>query len=120
MKKIYGLLMIIGALSFQACEGPQGPPGIDGMDGKDGVDGEDGGLFLSAVFEAQVSFEEEDNYQAVYNLEIYEGDNLLVFIAIGADDDDNIIWMPLPQTFYVAQGMVMFNYYFTKQYFSIF
>ena len=120
MKKIYGLLMIIGVLGFQACEGPQGPPGIDGMDGKDGVDGEDGGLFLSTVFEAGIDFTEENGYQATYDLEIFEGDNLLVFIALGLDDEENVVWMPLPQTFFVEQGMVMFNYFFTKNYFSIF
>lgn len=120
MKKFYGLLMIIAALSFQSCEGPQGPPGIDGMDGKDGVDGEDGGLFLSTVFEAEINFTEENDYQAAYNLEIYDGDNLLVFIAVAADEEDNVIWMPLPQTFFVEQGMVMFNYYFSKNYFGIY
>lgn len=120
MKKIYGLLLAIAVLGFQSCEGPQGPPGIDGMDGKDGVDGEDGGLFLSTVFETQVDFTEEDNYQAVFDLEIYDGDNVMVFIALGADEEENIVWMPLPQTFFVEQGMVLFNYYFTKKYFSIF
>jgi len=120
MKKIYGLLMIIAALNFQACEGPQGPPGIDGMDGKDGVDGEDGGLFLSTVFEAGIDFTEEDGYQATYDLEIFDGDNLLVFMAIGLDEEDNVAWMPLPQTFFAEQGMVIFNYFFTNKYFSIF
>lgn len=120
MKKIYGLLMIIAVLGFQACEGPEGPPGIDGMDGKDGVDGEDGGLFLSTVFEAEINFTEEEGYQAAYNLEIYEGDNILVYIALAVDEQENIVWMPLPQTFFVEQDMVMYNYYFTKNYFSIF
>lgn len=123
MKKIYGLLMVIAIVGFQACEGPEGPPGIDGRDGKDGVDGvdgQDGGLFLSTVFEAEVNFTAEENFQAAYNLEIYDGDNLLVYIALGVDDEENIVWMPLPQTFFVEQGMVMYNYIFTKKYFSIF
>lgn len=121
MKKIYGLLMV-AILAFQACEGPEGPPGIDGRDGKDGVngvDGEDGGLFLSTIFEAEVNFTAEDNFQAAYNLEIYDGDNLFIYVAVGVDEED-IVWMPLPQTFFVEQGMVMYNYYFTKKYFSIF
>lgn len=112
--------MIIAVICFQACEGPQGPPGIDGMDGTDGVDGEDGGLFLSTVFHAEVDFTAEDNYQAGYNLEIYEGDNILVYIALTLDEEENIIWMPLPQTFFVEQGMVMYNYLFTQNYFTIF
>src|SRR5690606_16748690 len=107
---------------FQACEGPEGPPGMDGRDGKDGVDGvdgEDGGLFLSTIFEAEVNFTAEEEYQAAYNLEIYDGDNLLIYIALGVDEEENIVWMPLPQTFFVEEGMVMYNYYFTKKYFSI-
>lgn len=120
MKKIYGLLMIIGILVFQACEGPQGPPGIDGRDGKDGVDGEDGGLFLSMVLEAGVDFTEENGYRATGDLEIFEGDNLLVFIALGLDDEENVVWMPLPQTFFVEQGIVIYNYFFTKNSFTIF
>lgn len=120
MKKFYLLILIVGAFSFQACEGPEGPPGIDGLDGVDGVDGEDGGLFLSTVLEASVNFTEENQYQVAYGLEIYEGDNLLVYVALGLDEQENIIWMPLPQTFFVEGGMVIYNYYFTKSYFSIF
>jgi len=120
MRKIYGLLLIIAAFAFQSCEGPEGPPGIDGRDGVNGEDGEDGGLFLSSVFEAEVDFTEEEGYQVGFNLEIYEEDNILVYIALGLDDQENIVWMPLPQTFFVEDGMVMYNYLFTKQYFSIF
>lgn len=119
MKKIYSLLMIIAAIGFTACEGPEGPPGIDGMDGTDGVDGEDGGLFLSTVFETDVNFTEDEGFQVAYNLDIYEGDNLLVYLALGVDEED-IVWMSLPQTFFVEKGMVMYNYLFTKKYFSIF
>lgn len=120
MKKIYSLLMMIAAIGFTACEGPEGPPGIDGMDGKDGVDGEEGGLFLSTVFEAEVNFTADDGYQVGYNLDIYESDNLLIYIALGVDEEKNIIWMPLPQTFFLEKGMVMYNYLFTKKNFSIF
>lgn len=117
MKKIYGWFFLFAALSFQACEGPVGPPGIDGMDG---VDGEEGGLFLSTVFEAEVNFTEEANYQETFDLELIGGDNLLIYLALGADEEENIVWMPLPQTFFVDKGMVIYNYYFTKKYFSIF
>lgn len=120
MKKIYLLFFVIGALVFQACEGPMGPPGMDGMDGEDGVDGEDGGLFLSTIFETGVDFSEENDYQAAFNLEIFEDDNLLIYMALGVDEDENVVWMPLPQTFFVEEGMVMYNYYFTQKYFSIF
>ena len=122
MKKIYLLffIVIVGALSFQACEGPEGPPGIDGLDGVDGVDGEEGGLFLSTVLETSITFTAEDEYQAGFALEILEEDNLLVYLALGVDDEENVVWMPLPQTFFVEEGMVIYNYFFTKNYFSIF
>lgn len=123
MKKIYLVFFMIGAMGFFACEGPEGPPGIDGMDGRDGVDGvdgEDGGLFLSSVLEAEVTFNAENNYQAGFNLEINEDDNLLIYIALGLDQEENVVWMPLPQTFFTEEGMVLYNFYFTKTYFSIF
>ena len=120
MKKIYGLLLIIAVFGFQSCEGPEGPPGIDGRDGVDGVDGEDGGLFLSEVYEAQVDFTEEGGYQAVFNLEMYDADNILIYLALGLDDQENPIWMPLPQTFFIENGMVIYNYIFSKQRLSIF
>lgn len=120
MKKIYLLPLLIGALFFQACEGPMGPPGIDGMDGVDGVDGEDGGLFLSTVLETSVNFTEEEGFQAAFNLEIYEDDNLMIYKAIGADEEENIVWMPLPQTLFLEDGLVIYNYYFTSKFFSIF
>src|SRR5690606_15167773 len=56
----------------------------------------------------------------VFNLEIYDADNILVYIALGLDEQENIIWMPLPQTFFIEGGMVMYNYLFTKQRLSIF
>ena len=120
MKKIYWLFLFVFAFNLQSCEGPEGPPGIDGLDGKDGVDGVDGGVFLSTVLEAQVSFTAENEYQIGANLEINEGDNLLIYIAVAADEEENIIWMPLPQTFFIEEGMVMYNYLFSKKYFSIF
>ncbi|MEX2592152.1 MAG: hypothetical protein WD426_05215 [Anditalea sp.] len=120
MKKIYFLLLMIGALGFQACEGPMGPPGIDGMDGENGVDGEDGGVFLSTVLETGVNFSAENNYQAAFGFEIFEDDNLLVYRAIGADEEENVAWMPLPQTVYAEEGVVIYNYYFTRNFFSIF
>lgn len=122
MKKIYLLffIVIVGALSFQACEGPEGPPGIDGLDGVDGVDGEDGGIFLSTVLETSVNFSAENEYQVAFGLEISEGDNLLIYVALGLDEEENVVWMPLPQTFFVEEGMVIYNYIFTKSYFSIF
>lgn len=117
MKKIYLLFFIIGALSFPACEGPEGPPGIDGRDGEDG---DDGGVLLSTVLEKNVTFTAEDQYQAIFGLEILEDDNLLIFVALGMDEDENVVWMPLPQTSYVEDGVVIYNYFFSQAYFSIF
>lgn len=117
MKKLYLLTCILGVILFPACEGPQGPPGIDGMDGEDG---EDGGLFLSTVLETSANFTEEDGFQAVYGLEIPESANLMIYVALGLDDEENVVWMPLPQTFPLEQGVIFYNYFFTKDYFSIF
>ncbi len=117
MKKIYWFAFLLLFFGFQACEGPQGPPGIDGMDGEDG---EDGLVLLTAVLEAEVDFLEENNYQVGYALELSEGDNVLVFMALGLDQEENIVWSPLPQTFFSETGIVIYNYFFTDKYFSIF
>jgi len=122
MKKLYVIFCfcLLGALVFPACEGPEGPPGIDGIDGKDGEDGEDGGLFLSTVLEVNITFNEENEFQEGYLLEIPESDNLLIYYALGADEEENMVWMPLPQTLFVGENILIYNYFFTKDYFSIF
>src|SRR5690606_919282 len=46
--------------------------------------------------------------------------NLLIYIALGLDEEENVVWMPLPQTFFVGEDVVFYNYFFTQKYFAIF
>lgn len=115
MRKLTAILGLFGLIVFQACEGPQGPPGLDGLDGLDGVN------IVSEVFEVDVDFTEANNYQEIFSFDpaIIESDVVLAFIQWDADGA-NPIWRALPQTVFFEEGVLMYNYDFTKNDFSLF
>lgn len=125
MKKIVLLLLLVGVLMAPACEGPegpQGPPGFDGQDGVDGEDGTDGFDVIDLVFEAEVDFTEENGFAAVFNFGegIFEDDSFLVFREFGVTEDGRSIWRLLPQTIFLENGILVYNYEFTNQILAIF
>ena len=125
MKKFLLIALVLGIALLPACEGPegpQGPPGFDGQDGRDGEDGEDGVSFVDLVFEAEVDFNEENGFTAVFNFGegVFADDGFLVFREFGVTEDGRSIWRLLPQTIYLENGILVYNFEFITQVLAIF
>lgn len=115
MRKIFTVLGLLGILVFQACEGPPGPAGLPGADGLDGVN------IVSEVFEVELDFTAQNEFQKVFEFEpaIIASDVVLVFIE-WERDGTTPIWRALPQTVFFDQGVLIYNYDFTSKDFRLF
>ncbi|MEP1033513.1 hypothetical protein [Ekhidna sp.] len=120
MKRLYILLALV-TLGLSGCyygEDTRGPRGYDGRDGIDGVDGEE-----SYVFEYEFSFTAPD-YSVLLNLPndftMYDSDVALVYFLWEVTEDGTEVWRALPQTLYFSDGVLMYNYDFTKYDVSVF
>jgi hypothetical protein len=118
MKKQFSLLALGLALLFQACEGPMGlpgPPGPQGPQGQPGIN------ILGKVFEVDVDFTAANNYRA--NLEfpvpIEPSDVVLVYIQ-WETFNGNSVWRLLPQTVFFEEGVLVYNFDFTRFDFTVF
>lgn len=117
MRKFTAFLGLIGLLIFQACEGPQGPAGIDGVDGVDGVN------ILGSTYEVEIDFTDENNYAEFFEFTepLIDGDALLVYmLEENPAELGTFGWRLLPQTFYLEQGVLVYNFDYTVNDFSIF
>lgn len=114
MKKLYTLwtVLILGLSSCYVEEGVPGPAGIDGLDGEEAY-----------VFEYELSFTAPE-YNVLLNLPsnftMLDSDVMLVYLLWEVQNDGTEIWRLLPQTIYLADGLVSYNYDFTKYDASIF
>lgn len=119
MKKLYTLLALL-MLGLSGCyyDDPRGPRGYDGRDGIDGVDGEE-----SYVFEYEFSFTAPD-YSVLLNLPndftMLDSDVALVYFLWEVKNDGVEVWRALPQTLYFSDGVLVYNYDFTKFDVSVF
>lgn len=99
MKRLFVLLGITLALFLSSCEGPQGPPGIN---------------ILGQVFETTVNFTEANDYSRIVSfpsyVEVYESDVILVYLLEGVTSSGDDIWSQLPQTFFVPEGTLIYNF----------
>jgi len=109
MKKSF-VLLFISSLFFLSCEneriGPAGRDGIDGLDGEEGF-----------VFEYEFSFTAPD-YSAILNLPetftMLDSDVALLYFLWEVTDGNVEIWRLLPQTLFLNDGVLQYNYDFTK------
>jgi hypothetical protein len=112
MKTITGLLLILTLIFAASCEGPMGPPGIDGIDGDN---------LLGTVIEIEGDFTPANDYLLYYafpnNLEIYDGDVVLVYILWETVQTNNggltDVWRLLPQTVILNDGVLQYNFDYT-------
>lgn len=113
MKRLY-ILFFIALFGLSSCyhgEGPRGPRGYDGRDGIDGLNGEE-----SFVFEYEFSLTAPDYSQLLLlpdDFTMLDSDVMLVYFLWGVEDGVEI-WRSLPQTLYFTDGMLAYNYDFTK------
>ncbi|NAS30232.1 collagen-like protein [Flavobacteriaceae bacterium R38] len=81
-------------------------------DGEDGIDGQDGAL--AQVFEVQIDFNQANNFSEIVtfpnSIEVFESDAILVFLLEGVDENGNDIFTPLPQNFFVNQGLLQYSF----------
>lgn len=115
MKNTTLLLAGLFLAIFSSCEGPAGPPGFDGRDGLDGLDGIN---ILGTVLEIEGTFSVDNDYRIFYEfpetVEVFESDVVLVYILWEQVDDGNgefiDVWRLLPQTRFLDQGLLQYNY----------
>ena len=119
MKKFYILHMLF-AIGLSSCyvEEGEGIPGPQGPSGFDGIDGEE-----AYVFEYEMSFTAPD-YSALLTLPsdfaMLDSDVMLVYLLWEIANDGTEIWRLLPQTLYLSEDIVTYNYDFTKYDASLF
>lgn len=113
MKSIIGTLLF--AVLMASCSGPSGPPGPPGPRGQDGIN------ILSEVFEITVNFNQGNNFNNFFPLDppIFDSDVVLIYLLWEVDGDLDV-WRPLPQTLFLDEGLLQYNYDFTAVDLSIF
>ena len=118
MKNINTLILaLFGMFVFQACEGPEGPMGMQGVPGEPGVN------IVGQTFEVEVDFTAENNYAGDFDFTepLVDGDAFLVYmLEQNPATEGRIAWRLLPQTFYLEEGVLVYNFDYTVDDFSIF
>ncbi len=115
MKKLLTILFAGIILFLQSCEGPPGPEGAQGKPGKDG------GIEFSQVFEVKTSFTTANNFEAIYDFKpaIFDSDMVVAYI-LWETINNNKVWRPIPQTVFFDEGVLIYNFDFTKADFRLF
>lgn len=114
MKQLFLPLILLAALVIQSCEGPIGPQGPQG---------EPGDSFIGETFELEVSFNEANNYGESFDFTtpLFDGDVVLVYMnEESVFIEGRTAWRLVPQTFYFDEGVLVYNYDYTPQDFTIF
>lgn len=121
MKKIQLLPFLLLFLVVAACEtgpvGPVGPSGPQGAQGVDGLPGESG-----IVFEFQDVDIAPPNYEVFLNFddnfEGLESDHALVYLLWDIIEDSNgdplDVWRQVPQSLLTQNGLLIYNFDFSR------
>jgi hypothetical protein len=121
--KYFGRILFAFSFLVLSCEGDPGPPGRDGRDGLDGLDGD---ALLGTVFETQpIDFNVGNDFSTIFafpnNFEVFDTDAILVYLLEDVTDDGNggqaDIWTPLPQTYFLTEGTLLYS--FNHTYFDV-
>jgi hypothetical protein len=105
MKHLFLFLALSSSIFFLSCEGDPGPPGEPGVN------------ILGQVFEVTVDFTPGNNFSTLVNfpsnVEVFESDVVLVYLledVIPGNNGSIDVWSQLPQTFFVDQGTLVYNF----------
>ena len=118
--KYFSNILLAFAVLFFSCEGDPGPPGPPGLDGLNGVN------ILGTVFETQpVNFNAGNEFSTLFsfpnNFEVFDTDVVLVYLLEDVTDDgiggQADIWTPLPQTYFLDEGTLLYS--FNHTYFDV-
>jgi hypothetical protein len=109
MKKLFVFFVPISTLLFNACTFYDNPAPISNE-------------LMAEVFEIKGDFTKGNEFRNFYNLDpiIYDSDVLLVYELSGLDKNGADIWKSLPQVYTFNEGLMQYNFDFTKADFSIF
>lgn len=115
MKKLFALMLLGGFAFLHACVGPVGPPGPPGPRGLDGE------VILGEAFEVDANFTAANDYteEFILNPPIFESDVVLVYIR-WETLNGNTIWRLLPQTVFFDEGVLVYNFDFSRVDFALF
>ncbi len=119
MKKLLSVFFVTILFAFNSCTSPIGPQGFSGPEG---IQGEPGGIEYAKAFEFITNFTANNDYSVVepYGFEVLESDVTLVYVLWDVLDDGTNVWRLLPQTAYLTNGILSYNYDFTLADVSIF
>lgn len=113
MKKFTFILVLIGMITLQSCEGPQGPPGRDGV------------TVEAEVFELRnvnFGFSNQFGYSIYRELipPILNSDVMLIYRMDGTINSSTPIWQQIPRTLYLSQGELDYDFDFSRVDFTIY
>ena len=137
MKRLLQFIMLFFAIALvQACKGPEGDPGPQGepgVAGPAGPQGPAGTPGTAQVFEFSYPFADSTGYglygswdeiatalEMENNPTVGENDAVLVYMYGGPDDEENDSWMPLPQMFFVDEGILNFSFTHSSAFLNIY
>lgn len=109
MNRLTAMLALVGLLFFQACTGPEGPVGPQGPEGLPGIN------ILGSTYEVEVDFTAANEYEGLFTLPTpaEQSDVALVYV-LWEVDNQTPIWRALPQTVFFPEGVLMYNFDFTR------
>ncbi|MEM6644226.1 MAG: hypothetical protein AAF616_14695 [Bacteroidota bacterium] len=97
------------AILFFRCEGPVGPQGRDGLQGAPGEE--------AFVFEYEFDFTAPE-YSVLLSLPddftMLDSDVMLAYLLWEVTEDGTEVWRALPESLYFTDGILEYNYDFTK------
>ena len=118
MKKIlFSLTVLVSAFTL-SCTGPAGPEGLEGLPGPQGPKGDPGVNILGTAFDVTGTFNTGNDYRIYFKfpvdkVEVFESDAVLVYRQWETVQDGNqtlSVWRPLPQTVFMANGALQYNF----------
>ncbi len=118
MKKIILSLTLLVSAFVMSCQGPAGPEGLEGLPGPQGPKGDAGVNILGTVFDMKGSFNTANDYRIYFEfpadkVEVFESDVVLVYRLWETVKDGNNtvpVWRMLPQTTFLPQGALQYNF----------
>lgn len=118
-KSLFTLAALFALFAFNSCTGPIGPQGFQGPEGPQGAPG---GIEFAKAFEITTNFTAANEYSLLepYGFEVFEADVTLVYVLWDVLENGDAVWRLLPQTAYLTDGILTYNYDFTLSDVSIF
>lgn len=113
MKNKFALLFLV-MLGLTACEGDTGPPGPQGPPGEDGL--------IGTIIDIEGDFTSQNDFSLSLDfnqagVEVFESDVILVYLKTGEDGEAGgepvEVFRLLPQTFFLGNEILQYNFDFT-------